>query len=359
MKVADSSNWEGVEPTTVKTVGARIDALVERSKRLNEIEEAWEGLGIRRSTTNLDEAIAATKRLISERDAIALALKLTQERNDHFAALANGALAERDEAKRDRDAAIARAEKAERERDEARDEAKRWECHATDRAAERDQSQASWVREVASLQRERDAVLRRAEEAEAKLEVLIVDQTLTLRERDRARAVAKLVTAKAGDVWFWQGGGDHPESLVPACPVVMSAETLREMLARAEAAEAKLLSVTHRSVDDLTALTESARLAVVAAEKRAEAAEALLYLETPDPPSPRVREVVDRHMARLRDVDTRLALAEAVVSAARTLRQPHTGRSHLYAADCETCNAGERLDDALETYDNYVAKVET
>jgi hypothetical protein len=33
--------------------------------------------------------------------------------------------------------------------------------------------------------------------------------------------------------WYWQGDDyDHPESLV--CPVIMSAETLRELLAKAK-----------------------------------------------------------------------------------------------------------------------------
>lgn len=59
---------------------------------------------------------------------------------------------------------------------------------------------------------------------------------LTLRERDEARAKARAVTATRDDVWFWQGNGDDPESLV--CPIVMSADTLRELLAAVALVEA-------------------------------------------------------------------------------------------------------------------------
>lgn len=43
------------------------------------------------------------------------------------------------------------------------------------------------------------------------------------------------VKAPADNVWFWQGRGDHPESL--SCPVVMTADTLREFTLRIAALE--------------------------------------------------------------------------------------------------------------------------
>jgi hypothetical protein len=47
------------------------------------------------------------------------------------------------------------------------------------------------------------------------------------------------VRAHADNVWFWQGdGADHPQSL--SCPVVMTAHTLRTIIARAAAAETQL-----------------------------------------------------------------------------------------------------------------------
>lgn len=49
-------------------------------------------------------------------------------------------------------------------------------------------------------------------------------------EAERARLRARLAAVNAGpaDVWFWQGNGeDKPASLI--CPVVMSADRLREI----------------------------------------------------------------------------------------------------------------------------------
>lgn len=48
-------------------------------------------------------------------------------------------------------------------------------------------------------------------------------------KEDALRKLAVVSTSVEG-VWHWQGDGeDHPESL--ACPVIMSAETLQELLA--------------------------------------------------------------------------------------------------------------------------------
>ncbi len=53
----------------------------------------------------------------------------------------------------------------------------------------------------------------------------------TVGERDRALAQLQLVRTAATDVWRWQGdGADAADSL--SCPVVMSAATLRKMLAQ-------------------------------------------------------------------------------------------------------------------------------
>jgi hypothetical protein len=44
-----------------------------------------------------------------------------------------------------------------------------------------------------------------------------------------------LVRALDKEVWYWQGDGhDVPETII--CPVIMSAETLREILLQREAA---------------------------------------------------------------------------------------------------------------------------
>jgi hypothetical protein len=54
-----------------------------------------------------------------------------------------------------------------------------------------------------------------------------------LRERDNVETMALI----RGDVWYWQGDGhDMPESLT--CPVIMSAETLRQLLALSTATPA-------------------------------------------------------------------------------------------------------------------------
>lgn len=48
-------------------------------------------------------------------------------------------------------------------------------------------------------------------------------------ERDAARTALLLQKIPGAEVWFWQSDGDDPGSLV--CPVVMSADTLRALLA--------------------------------------------------------------------------------------------------------------------------------
>lgn len=45
------------------------------------------------------------------------------------------------------------------------------------------------------------------------------------------------VRAHADNVWFWQGGGDRPDSL--SCPVVMTADALRSFIVDRDSARAE------------------------------------------------------------------------------------------------------------------------
>src|SRR4051794_2883152 len=75
-----------------------------------------------------------------------------------------------------------------------------------------------------------EALQQRVCDLEAKLEACNESYAATIRERNEARATLRLASSKRDDVWMWQSdGGNHPESLV--CPVIMSAETLRALLA--------------------------------------------------------------------------------------------------------------------------------
>lgn len=73
----------------------------------------------------------------------------------------------------------------------------------------------------------------RAERGERKVREAF-DEVAAGLERERLqRADLAVVATETEGVWRWQGdGGDFPESL--SCPVVMSAETLRELLRSAE-----------------------------------------------------------------------------------------------------------------------------
>lgn len=67
--------------------------------------------------------------------------------------------------------------------------------------------------------------------AVARTKALAKELQQALDELAAARANVRIATASRDDVWFWQGDGhDDPESL--SCPVVMSAATLRDLLAR-------------------------------------------------------------------------------------------------------------------------------
>ncbi len=95
--------------------------------------------------------------------------------------------------------------------------------------------ESAYLREVRRV-REREA--KRTEEAKRKLDDA-VEQALESIERERVtRAQLRVASAGVEDVWKWAGDGeDHPESL--SCPVVMSAERLRDFVA-AESALAAL-----------------------------------------------------------------------------------------------------------------------
>jgi hypothetical protein len=116
-------------------------------------------------------------------------------------------------------------------------------CH--DRYPEQSRERAAftgantaWSRAVVlqeQAQDERAAAIVRAEEAERKLAAVAELQRSTAVDLEAARAQLRLVSAGPADVWRWQGDGhDDPASL--ACPVVMSAATLREFVAARELA---------------------------------------------------------------------------------------------------------------------------
>ena len=78
-----------------------------------------------------------------------------------------------------------------------------------------------------------EAARARADEAERKLSAVADLQRSTAADLNTARAQLRMVSAGPADVWRWQGDGhDDPASL--SCPVVMSAETLRELVAARE-----------------------------------------------------------------------------------------------------------------------------
>jgi hypothetical protein len=62
-----------------------------------------------------------------------------------------------------------------------------------------------------------------------KVDAIVADLKRETDGRQEAERALSMVRQPAADVWFWEGGGaDHPESL--SCPVVMSADKLRELL---------------------------------------------------------------------------------------------------------------------------------
>lgn len=67
------------------------------------------------------------------------------------------------------------------------------------------------------------------DEAQDKLTMLADEHRVALDELRTAKASLATVSAGPDFVWFWQSAGNHMQSL--SCPVVMNAETLREIIA--------------------------------------------------------------------------------------------------------------------------------
>jgi hypothetical protein len=95
---------------------------------------------------------------------------------------------------------------------------------------------------------------RQIKELEAQLDA-VGEASRTLAEEKRALELTlSIVKTGVEGVWRWQGdGGDQPQS--PSCPAVMSAERLRELLARAEKAEGE----RDRHRESLATATETLR----------------------------------------------------------------------------------------------------
>ena len=91
---------------------------------------------------------------------------------------------------------------------------------------------------------------RQAEAHERKLGAVKSDLKLWTEKLDEAERRLRIVNTDIEGVWFWQGDGhDDPVSL--ACPVVMSADTLREMVAQAEAHAREAQLPVARLIEDL------------------------------------------------------------------------------------------------------------
>lgn len=101
------------------------------------------------------------------------------------------------------------------------------------------------------------------ERENAELRTKIDNSRASFLEEREAKLVAlrKLAAVGAGvqDVWYWQADGNMAETL--SCPVVMRADTLCEMVARAERAEAALAITReeHVSCVNLASLSALAR----------------------------------------------------------------------------------------------------
>lgn len=79
------------------------------------------------------------------------------------------------------------------------------------------------------------AAVGQNERSKQRLASCAAELKTALEEAAELRSQLALVRTPKGGVWYWQGDGDNPESL--SCPVVMSAETLRGLLADAKSAE--------------------------------------------------------------------------------------------------------------------------
>jgi hypothetical protein len=93
----------------------------------------------------------------------------------------------------------------------------------------------------------------KAEKAETSLTTVRDEWEQERRVRLDAENALRLVRTDIENVWRWQGDGyDDPTTL--SCPVIMSADTVRALVARAEKAEAELRDAR----EDLREITETA-----------------------------------------------------------------------------------------------------
>lgn len=153
----------------------------------------------------------------------------------------------------------------------------------------------------------------------AKLEALAKELKQALAERDEARAAVRMATAHRDDVWIWQGIGDEPASL--SCPVVMSAQTLRDLLGAHKPAAAPLSPDVRALAEEVLRLNESAGKTLsqimddhdLICRHGMVIARALLATPAPAqaaPPAPRVVTLADLHTDEL-DGNAEVVVAEA------------------------------------------------
>ena len=96
-------------------------------------------------------------------------------------------------------------------------------------ASERDEAKAERGKDMLRFYEARDALRAQVAEANQKRDWMAEEHIRMRQERNAALAATALVKADREGVWFWEKGGENGlESLT--CPVVMEAETLRELL---------------------------------------------------------------------------------------------------------------------------------
>lgn len=94
---------------------------------------------------------------------------------------------------------------------------------------------------------------KRAEEAERKLKAVSAEFLAEQAEKRELQQKLSMVRMGAGDVWFWEGGGADKVATL-SCPVVMAADTARELEARGAAADR--VAELERLLADCKAATE-------------------------------------------------------------------------------------------------------
>lgn len=195
------------------------------------------------------------------------------------------------------------------------------------------------------------AMTKRAERAERNAGAMANELRIANEERDQARRERGVAYMGIDGVWRWQGdGSDAPKSL--ACPVVMRADTLREMLARAERAEAD------RDSADAALDRERGLLARVTAERDALAKAVAAYIEEhglehddgndydcPEDDTCECALVLDL-VARSRRCDARWEVSNEACLHEKTTRGPNVPLRYgsLRSEVCEACGAGRTTD---------------